>query len=562
MQKDQQPPKQETIPIQILAPYQHACENEINLADLWRVLVAKKKTLLICIVFSLFAGIIYLAITDNTYKTAALTLPPSLADVQPLNTTELFSVTSDEIYVEFLTNMGSVSIQRKAFDQMISLDSELAALKAGEKDQLFNQFAEKIVISPPDKENADRIQATALSMETSTPKLSQSFLNHTIEQANKTTIQQHFSSLQKLIDTRIAEIPEAIERLTLGETTAREQKIIQLEEEVATKRSEINQRIEAIKNKLEQERLVRIAQLEEQDVITRKVLQEKIATLQEKAKVERLAKITRLEETQIIERSSIKNTIKVLRANAKDKRLDRISQLKEALNIATSLDIVEPVPGVSLSSSTSPLLYAEIKTSTNEPPLYLRGEKALRAEIKELELRKSDDAFIIELRPLLDRLAQLEQNEEIEALKKRSNDDPYIPELPDLLRQLAQLETNEEIEALKARKQDELISPEIIQLQKELKLLKAPPHLAALKTRSDDTPFTKGLQPLLDEKHKLASITLEPQLTSAAKVDRAAYTSSSPIKPNASLTLILALIAGLILGILAAFLSHVTQQRE
>lgn len=564
MQNDQASSKPETIPVQILAPYQHVPDNEINLSELWQVLVNKKSVLLGTIVIALAFALMYLATTDKTYKTNALTLPPAFVDSTPLNTTELFSTTSDQLYAEFLSNVSSVTIQRKAFDNMMEAQPKLSELDADERNNLFNHFAGKINIPSLDENKESNITlATTLSIESSRAELSKNFLDYAISEANSATIQQNFTALQKLITDRLVEIPKEIERLTLGEKTSREQTITRLEEEITIKRNELAQKITAVENKLQQEKLAKIAQLEERDAITRNSLLEKIKALREKAKTDRYAKITRLEENNQLETTILNNTIEVLRKNAADKRKDQIHQLKEALNIAISLNIKEPLPGVSLSSSTSPMLYAEITTSSNEPsPLYLRGEKALRAEIKELETRPSDDPFIVELRPLLDRLAQLENNEEVETLKLRANDDPYIKELPALFQQLAQLETNEEIEALKSRTQDSLFSAELLELNKQLEELKVSPRLQALKNRKDDTAYAEGIKSLLDEQRKLKSIKLQHTDAKAVRIDRDAYTIATPIKPKTSLTIALALIAGLMLGVFFAFFSHFIQQQK
>jgi chain length determinant protein (polysaccharide antigen chain regulator) len=84
-------------------------------------------------------------------------------------------------------------------------------------------------------------------------------------------------------------------------------------------------------------------------------------------------------------------------------RRDRMTSLQEALIIAKALDIEGP-SGTPLFSGIDKL---EIAVNT-EPPLYLRGAKALEAEIAVLQARKSDEPFIDGLRQLQDKLVLLE----------------------------------------------------------------------------------------------------------------------------------------------------------
>ena len=560
MDNHQKPSSNEPIPVQLLTPYaQYPAENEINLADLWRVLVNGKKTIMITAATCLLLAVFYLMVTNKVYKTTALTLPPSNADIQPLNIPSVSTTTPEAVYSSFLTNIGSVNTQRTAFEKIIHTLPELSSLNSEEKENVFNGLATSIQLPVPDKntQSANFILATPISIESSQTKLSHAFLNATISEANSTTIAQHIGSLKKLIQARLDAIPSELDALRHHEKNTRAQQITQLEEKIVTQKKELEQRITAVRAKLKQENAIKIAQLEEQDQLQRAILTEKINTLKEQTKTQRLAKISRLEETNQLEIATIENTIAVLRKNEKDKRLDTIERLKEALNIAKALGIQDPVPAISLSSSTSSMLQAEIKASNNEPPLYLRGEKALRAEITELESRTSDDPFIVELRPLLDMLAQLETSAEIATLKNRTDDTPYIKDLPALLAQLARLETNEEIEMLKARNEaNNFTSPELVSLHKELALLEDSPALNALKIRKDDLAFSKEALALQKEQKLLESIRIDAQTIKTAIVDRQAYTEKQPLKPKKELVLALALIAGLMLGVFVAFFAH------
>ncbi|MDH4607306.1 Wzz/FepE/Etk N-terminal domain-containing protein [Pseudomonas sp. BN102] len=91
--------------------------------------------------------------------------------------------------------------------------------------------------------------------------------------------------------------------------------------------------------------------------------------------------------------SNLQQQIATLRATAKARRDDRIIQLKESLKVAEAVGLVKPPV---LSGQTSDQLNAIMDGSLT----YMRGSKALRAELNALQSRVSDDPFISPLRGL------------------------------------------------------------------------------------------------------------------------------------------------------------------
>ncbi len=89
---------------------------------------------------------------------------------------------------------------------------------------------------------------------------------------------------------------------------------------------------------------------------------------------------------------------------AEQRRHDKIIRLQEALRVASSLGI-ERAGSFSVTTDKEK---AGIEVNTAEVPLYMRGTKALGAEISVLESRKSDKPFISGLRDLQERRIFLE----------------------------------------------------------------------------------------------------------------------------------------------------------
>jgi chain length determinant protein (polysaccharide antigen chain regulator) len=92
---------------------------------------------------------------------------------------------------------------------------------------------------------------------------------------------------------------------------------------------------------------------------------------------------------------SIERQIEVLRAAAEKQRMDRIARLREALLVAEAVGIDAPQVTVGRTSSNG-----ELAEFMDGNLMYMRGAKAVRAELAVLEKRENDDPFIPELRGL------------------------------------------------------------------------------------------------------------------------------------------------------------------
>ncbi len=90
--------------------------------------------------------------------------------------------------------------------------------------------------------------------------------------------------------------------------------------------------------------------------------------------------------------------IETLRESAKARREDRSVQLEEALKVAQAIGLENPpiIPG-QMNDQLSSIMEGNLS--------YMRGAKALKAEIEALKQRKSDDAFVPELRGLQEQLS-------------------------------------------------------------------------------------------------------------------------------------------------------------
>lgn len=90
---------------------------------------------------------------------------------------------------------------------------------------------------------------------------------------------------------------------------------------------------------------------------------------------------------------NIETQISMLRESATDSRRDTVLQLQEAEKVASAIGLKEHV-------TVSGTVTGEMSGATDPRLIYLRGTEALEAEVKALQERQSDDAFISDLRRL------------------------------------------------------------------------------------------------------------------------------------------------------------------
>jgi len=467
-------------------------EDEINLADLWRVLVKRKKILLGVTAVVTLCALLYALLAPPVYRAEVIFLPPTVGDIQALNVANVQSIETGAVYRKFERNLSSVIPREIIFEEMNLLDQFEPDRDADDNlDEVFRDFNETLTITKPQvKKGETPIPTIRFAMEWEDPVLIAEVANRIAAEAERATTLEVISDIEARADERA---------------------------------KDLNQEVQRLRQQTKKQRLDEIERLETADALEHENINDKITSLRSKALSERLAEILRLEEADRIERAGIEEKINTLQSSAKERRLDRISTLKEASEIAHSLDLKEPI-GFKLNKiNDSALTTSQVLMGVSDSELqpYSRGYEALDAEIKSLSKREVDDPFIKELRGLQDRLQQLKYNEKIAALKARKNDDPFIPELRGL--------------------------------QEKLKLLEHNRQAEQLKSRENDDPFIKSLRDKENQLARLASISIDPATVRSARLDQAAFAPEKRLKPKRKLIVVLGLMLGLMLGVFAAF---------
>ncbi|TDJ74438.1 hypothetical protein E2H86_19990 [Pseudomonas putida] len=95
-----------------------------------------------------------------------------------------------------------------------------------------------------------------------------------------------------------------------------------------------------------------------------------------------------------VKANNLEQQINAARESTRKQREDRIARLTEALRVAKSIGLEKP-----------PIISAEVAAGMEGTLTYMRGSKALEAEIENLRARSSDDPFVANLRQRQEALA-------------------------------------------------------------------------------------------------------------------------------------------------------------
>ncbi|MBC3494005.1 Wzz/FepE/Etk N-terminal domain-containing protein [Pseudomonas taiwanensis] len=214
-------------------------------------------------------------------------------------------------------------------------------------------------------------------------------------------------------------------------------------------------------------------------------------------------RIARLEEADAIKRAELNDELKALRVQLKLRREARLAQLEEAISIARSLGLKKPsTPSLMADGAVGGGNIIRTEVSSQQTPLYFLGTDVLEAERNTLRKRTSDD----------------------------------------------------------------FVEPRIAQIRKELVMLSTNRKVQMLRARENEAAFLEGIEALRVERARLQAIDTKLDGLHLVSIDQRAVESSKPVKPRKGVIVLVALIAGLVLGafialVRGAFKDHLRQMR-
>jgi chain length determinant protein (polysaccharide antigen chain regulator) len=370
--------KQKNIEQQL--PTTDFSHDEIDLVELFMLFWSKKRFLISwCFVITLIA-IIIAFILPKVYVAKATFYPPTELDIRALNIAETYNISRDYIYLSFINNLQSNTVNRAVFD---ALPMKRANLTDKEKKNKFLKFLKSIKLQRTKTEKDDKflidMSETSLSFADKDALRSAAVVNDLLAKALEVTQKDIIAERDKKIDF---------------------------------KKQQLEREIKLLRAKVKKERLAKIETLQAAD---------KLAIEQVTNQIKRLLNYAKIRQNDQI--------IKQIEA----------SKVATKLGIKDPLDYkISKLAKLNLGQST---VTTELKDGQSE--LYMQGTMALDAKTNALKNRKNLETFIPQIRGLQEKLEALKHNELIEQLKARTNDDPFIPELRKLQAAIAKLDSSQ-----------------------------------------------------------------------------------------------------------------------
>ena len=191
-------------------------DDEINLLDLWKVLMKRKKLIFFCTLLVTISALIYSIVSPIVYRAEIFFLPPAISDVQPLNiqniqniqsiqsiqsiqnmrnNSYLHAVSAESVYLLFKQNLDSKKIRRFFF----SNSEELAGVR-------FSNFTKSLRVHK-DKLNQNKL---SVSFEWGDAQQASDILNNYCYMVEQNTIRQLVNNMVQSISSRIRSLENEV----------------------------------------------------------------------------------------------------------------------------------------------------------------------------------------------------------------------------------------------------------------------------------------------------------------------------------------------------------------
>jgi len=213
---------------------------EINLLDIWRVLVRQKWLILGIIVLCTMLSVGLALKLPREYRAKVIMLPPLPETVEKLNVPNIddsgelyfFEVKSQELYNDLIENLQSSRLQRQFFDE-----NNLVRFLSEDKDNLppevifEDMFREKFAVSGMEKRGGKR-EFVTITLDGKNPEQIANWLNSFVSLADKEAIMEQTRSFLMKVQRTKDSVSQRIESLRYIGQARRLDIIAQLEEAV------------------------------------------------------------------------------------------------------------------------------------------------------------------------------------------------------------------------------------------------------------------------------------------------------------------------------------------
>ena len=206
-------------------------DDEINLLDLWRVLVRQWKVIAAITSLSVLGAVAYVLLATPVYEAQAVVRPPESKHVEALNIPGISEVSSADIFSQFTANLKNDFL----LQQFMAETPQLSALhqQFADQTQLFlRDNVPQVKVGKKDEEGL-----VFLSLHANDAKLAAEWLNGFILLVEKKTIDVFWNGVEAKIDKRKQEIEIQLQVGTMLASQRRLDRIALLEEQIAIARA-------------------------------------------------------------------------------------------------------------------------------------------------------------------------------------------------------------------------------------------------------------------------------------------------------------------------------------
>jgi len=183
--------------------------DEINLLDLWRVLVSQKKTIVIVTLMVTLLGVVYALFAPKVYKVETYLLPPLEKQIQGIQSVQsvqgvqgvqiVKGKTVDSVYAQFLTNLRSRDLRKKIFQSSHMLEYMVSQDKGkADINRAFEKFNQKLQMLE-DKKNKGLV---TLAYEFGDPDVAAGVVNDLVALAANKTVSDLIADAESEINNR------------------------------------------------------------------------------------------------------------------------------------------------------------------------------------------------------------------------------------------------------------------------------------------------------------------------------------------------------------------------
>ena len=208
-------------------PFDVSPDDEINLIDLWRILMLQWKVICAITALSILGAVAYVAMATPVYESQAVMRSPESRDVAVLNISDVSQVTSVDIFAKYIVNLKSSSQRQRFADETPELSS-VHSLFVNKSPQLMRDNGPKIT-----EGTKFEIGFVFLSLKGPDPKLVTDWVNSFIRFANRSVVDDFCDSIEVKIVNQKKAIEDQLQIARDLEGQRRQDRIAMLDEHLS-----------------------------------------------------------------------------------------------------------------------------------------------------------------------------------------------------------------------------------------------------------------------------------------------------------------------------------------